>query len=364
MDDADMKQQTDVLPFLTLEDFFQFVITRKIAEGGMGAVYEAQEIGAEGFEKTVAIKTMLAKLTRKEFSRLFIAEAKLVANLVHENIVQIYQLGRMSGGYYIVMEYVKGIPLSEFISYHKITNTMIPESLAVFITSRIARGLAYAHKRRDKDGVPLNIVHRDVCPNNILITTEGLPKLADFGVAKVAKSALSDMELVVGKLLYMAPEQAENQDVDYRADFFSLGAVLFELLSYQNIRELSGKTTTSRVRGLAKQDIPWNLLPSSISAELTDILRKMLALNPNDRYQDTDELAHALEYHIYCDGYGPTIQTLEQYMRRHFGFLYDVRGDKTANTVGDETTTIIPNPGFFKRSGRQKKSQSGGSLTC
>ncbi len=342
-----MKEHHNTSSFLTLEDFFQFTVTRKIAEGGMGAVYEAQEIGAEGFEKTVAIKTMLSKLNRKEFSQLFIAEAKLVANLVHENIVQIYQLGRMPSGYYIVMEYVNGISLANFISYHRIMKLAIPEALAVFIVSRIARGLAYAHKRRDKDGNALDIVHRDVCPNNILVTTEGLPKLADFGVAKVAKSALLGDGLIVGKLLYMAPEQAQKKHVDYRADIFSLGAVFFELLSCEPIREVGSDTTISHAHKITQDEIPWKHLPSSIHKDVLSILRKMLALDCKDRYQDTDTLAHALEYFIYRDGYGPTIQTLEHYLREHFSFLYSLR-DHKAEKEQEEATTVIPSPGFLK----------------
>jgi eukaryotic-like serine/threonine-protein kinase len=348
-----MNKHHKTSPFLTLEDFFQFTITRKIAEGGMGAVYEAQEIGAEGFEKTVAIKTMLSKLIQKEFSELFIAEAKLVANLVHENIVQIYQLGRLPGGYYIVMEYVNGIALANFISYHRILKIPVPEALAVFIAGRIARGLAYAHKRRDKEGNPLDIVHRDVCPNNILITTEGLPKLADFGVAKVAKSALLGDGLVVGKLVYMAPEQAQKKHVDYRADIFSLGAVLFEMLSCRPIREVGADTTVSHANELARQEIPWEHLPSSVHKDIRSILEKMLALDPKDRYQDTDTLAHALEYFIYRDGYGPTIQTLEQYLREHFGFLY-TNPDHKSSKENEEATTVIPSPGFFKRPSMDK----------
>lgn len=328
-----------------MEDFFQFSITRKIAEGGMGAVYEAKQIGAGGFEKTVAIKTMLEKLSGKGFSEMFIAEAKLAANLVHENIVQIYQLGRMPGGYYIVMEYVNGISLSNFIAYHKIMRTRMPEALAVFIAGRVARGLAYAHKRSDPSGRPLGIVHRDVCPGNILITTEGLPKLADFGVAKAAKSALMDDGQLVGTLRCMAPEQAWQKRVDRRADIFSLGAVLFEMLSLYPIREVDGKR---HARELAEQKVPWDRLASSIPRNLRGILRKMLRPEPKCRYQDADLLADALERHS-CSLTGrPTTRMLERYMRHHFGFLYDLNRREAA-AGGKEDPTVIPFPGFFKR---------------
>jgi len=317
-----------------INDTVSLKFTRKIAEGGMGSVYEAQQLGTEGFEKTVAIKMLLRELADETFAELFVAEAKLVANLVHENIVQIYQLGRIDSEYYIVMEYVHGISLGDFLQRHRFYNMHLPEELAVFLVSRIARGLAYAHKRQDRKGNPLNIVHRDVCPHNILITTEGLPKLADFGVAKAANTALLDDKYVVGKYLYMAPEQGQRKHVDFRADIFALGAILFELLSYQPIRDPDA--VTGRASDLVKE-IPWDLLPKKIPKTLISILKKMLAINGEDRYQDTNVMARALEYYIYRDGYGPTIQTLEDYLRKYFDYLYVPDGQTPSSDPGVST---------------------------
>lgn len=330
----DTETETEA-PLPVIEDTLSYVLTRKIAEGGMGAVYEAQQIGTDGYEKTVAIKMLLKELADERFAQLFVAEAKLVANLVHENIVQIYQLGKRGDEYYFVMEYVQGISLADFIRRHKFYRMHLPENLAVFIASRIARGLAYAHKRIDPQGNPLIIVHRDVCPHNILVTTEGLPKLADFGVAKATSMALLGDKYLVGKFLYMAPEQAQRKKVDYRADIFALGAVLFELLTYKNIRD------PEQVEGDAEQlldiEIPWDQLPENTSEELTGILKKMLAPLPEDRYQDTDLLARALEYYIYRHGYGPTIQTLEDYMRKYFDYLYVIDNSTLAEKDGIST---------------------------
>ncbi|MBU4199473.1 MAG: serine/threonine protein kinase [Verrucomicrobia bacterium] len=325
-----------------INDSTQLVITRKIAEGGMGAVYEARQIGVEGFEKTVAIKTMSDNLThaRKQYAELFIAEAKLVADLVHENIVQIYQLGRSSSGYYIVMEYVHGLSLAQFIDHHRTLNLPLAVELAVHIISRIARGLAYAHQRQDAAGVPLEIVHRDVCPNNILITTEGLPKLADFGVAKVTKRLVLGDGSFVGKLLYMAPEQALKQHVDFRADMYSLGAVLFELLTFETIRPAEINFRAADAREWVAQPIPWHFLPQGLSGDLAAILNKMLAFTPGDRYQDTDHLARDLEYFIYKDGYGPTIQTMEEYLRRHFHYLYAIDPERLAPGLNTQITLV------------------------
>lgn len=325
----------------TIETSTRLELSRKIAEGGMGAVYEARQFGAEGFEKTVAVKFLLPNLTdNRHVLDLFIAEAKLVANLVHENIIQIYQFGHSEKGYYIVMEYVNGIPLDAFISYHKQTNTPLPVELAVFIISRIARGLAYAHKRRDKYGEPLGIVHRDVCPNNIMLTTEGLPKLGDFGVAQVAKSGLRSKRFLVGKRLFMAPEQADKQDVDFRADIFSLGTVLFKSLCFENIRT-DEAVRTADISEIAAMEIPWGLIPRDTPSGLINILRKMLHLRREERYQDTDKLARDLEFFIYQHGYGPTIQTLEAYLKRHFQHLYDYTvAPPKPSTVNSENQTV------------------------
>ncbi len=300
------------------EQFFYFTnnikIIHKIGEGGMGAVFLANQFGAEGFRKTVAIKTLRQQLADEKYKKLFIAEAKLVADLVHENIVQIYQLGEVNGQFFIVMEYVNGLSLENFIAYHRIKAIPIAEELAIYIASRIARGLAYAHKKEDAFGHPLHIVHRDVCPANILITREGLPKLADFGIAKVADSIMK--EFSGGKRLYMAPEQAKGADVDFRADQFALGTVLFEMLSFRKIRD---KLDTQKT---GSASVAFELLPERVSEDAKRILRKMLAEDPAERYEDTDLLAKALEYHIYKNGYGPTIKTLELYLREHFAYLY------------------------------------------
>src|SRR5690349_4850809 len=136
-----------------------YTMVRRIAEGGMGAVYEACQYGSEGFQKTVAVKTILESLsTNPEFVRLFIGEAKLVADLVHENIVQVYHLGKTGNMYYIALEYVEGINLEQFINYHIDRGLSLPVELCAFIISRVCRGLEYAHNKRGRDGVNLGIV--------------------------------------------------------------------------------------------------------------------------------------------------------------------------------------------------------------
>ncbi len=324
-------------------DEYRFRIVRKIADGGMGSVYEAVQDGASGFQKTVALKTILPDLADSgTFVDYFVQEAKLVANLVHENIVQIYQLGRALGGYYMIMEFVNGLSLHEFIRTHKIMRDTIPMPLGVFIASRIARGLTYAHTRLDPAGDPMHIVHRDVCTGNILITTEGLPKLTDFGIALVGGNLLgSGRRVLAGKAPYMSPEQANQEPVDHRTDIFSLGAVLFELLSMHKIRsEDESQTMVEQARA---GRVDWEQLPPDLPPEVRAILEKCLAADRNDRYAKTADLARDLEYYIYKDGYGPTIQTLETYLREKFEFLYRPKKRVLLRPPGAKTLPPPPN---------------------
>ncbi len=319
----------------------EFTIIEKIAQGGMGAVYKASQKGVEGFEKTVAIKTLLNSLSADvKTVEMFICEAKLVANLVHENIVQIYQFGRQGGNYFFVMEYVDGTSLYDFLTIHSKINKTIPRELAVFIASRVARGLAYAHARKDHEGNPLNIVHCDVCPHNVLFTTEGVPKLADFGIAKAATMAKS--EAIAGKLPYMSPEQANKGAIDFRSDIYSLGVVLFNLLSgnltrnvFLPLKELLAQVKTGYVA--------WEKLPKDLDPELRGMLEKMLAPDPADRYSSTDKLGRDLEYHIYKDGYGPTIVALAEYIRKLMPNLASIPR-RSGPPEGADGSTVVLDP--------------------
>ena len=316
-------------------------LVREVARGGMSVVYEGRQLGYEGFEKQVAVKMLLDKWSgNARFLKLFIAEAKLVSDLVHENIVQIYQLGRRpDGACYIVMEFVSGLSLREFLNHHLARPRPVPVPLAVHMASRVARGLAYAHARCDAEGRPLGIVHRDVCPNNILITTEGLTKITDFGVAKALPHRIIGDDWLTGKARYMAPEQAARRPVDFRADQYALGGVLFELLAGVAPR---GEAADPHRDDFARLAVPWDRLPSGLGKDLVAILRRTLDADPAARYADTADLARELELHIYRDGYGPTIQTVEGYLRAEFPRLYAGRNAKGA--VPGEAGVARDNP--------------------
>src|SRR5262249_54685110 len=216
----------------TIDSEFRYEVVRQIYEGGMGIVYEALQHGARNFVKRVAIKVIRQSyVNQPQFIENFIDEAKLVADLIHTNIVQTYHLGEANGLYFIAMELIRGVNLEQFGEQLAEKHRVLPVELAVFIVSRIARGLAYAHAKTDKDGKPLGIVHRDVSFKNIMIAFEGDVKLTDFGIAK-ARGFLADNEgeVVAGKPDFMSPEQADFQITDRRSDIFSVGIVLAHLL--------------------------------------------------------------------------------------------------------------------------------------
>ncbi|MBU8902497.1 MAG: serine/threonine protein kinase, partial [Victivallales bacterium] len=302
----------------------EYEILDTIAEGGMGTVFKALMKGANGFEKLVAIKMLLSCYSKdKRFINRFIDEAKLVANLVHENIVQIYQLDKYMNEYYFVLEYVDGINIYDFMEFHRISRTKLPTKLAAFIASNVARALAYAHSRYAQNGTPLNIIHCDVCAHNILINTEGVVKLTDFGVARAA--TVKENRSVSGKLPFMSPEQVCKKPLDFHSDIYSLGVVLFYMLSGgKNCRHLD--VTPHEIVLQAKNNyIDWGLLPKSLNKELLAILQQMLATDPEKRYSSAAEVARKLEHYISRNGYGPTIVSLAQYIRREMPVLFKAK---------------------------------------
>ncbi len=293
-----------------------YSLNRKIADGGMGSIYEAQQFGAEGFIKKVAIKTILPRYAKRESQiASFVGEARLVANLVHQNIVQIHHLGRHEGGYYIAMEYIDGITLTNFMSMHVQLVRQTPVDIATFITSRICRGLEYAHSKKDAEGKPLNLVHRDVSPNNIMIDTEGEVKLTDFGVAKAEHFMEDESDDLVGCVEFMSPEQARCAPVDGRSDIFSLGLVFYELLSGTRLFRCPDGDVVGALKSVVEAEVPDPRqyrpeLPSSV----VEIVLRMLAKDRDERYQTAGELARALEEDMYGAGYGPTVVKLATYI--------------------------------------------------
>jgi serine/threonine protein kinase len=315
-----LHQHRAVASLFTIECGFRYEVTRKIFEGGMGIVYEAEQHGARDFVKRVAIKVIRQSYSnQKQFIENFVGEAKLVADLIHTNIVQTYHLAESRGVYFIAMELIRGVNLEQFTQQLADKNRRLPVELAVFIVSRIARGLAYAHSKTDKDGRHLGLVHRDVSFKNVMIAFEGDVKLTDFGIAK-ARGFLIDNEgeVVAGKADFMSPEQADFQITDKRSDIFSAGVVLSSLLLGHN--PFKAETPEESRQRIMEMPIPdFTQLDPRIDTRLNEILHKALARDREQRYADCDQFLYDLEHYIYHGGYGPTNETLGKYVRDLFG---------------------------------------------
>jgi TonB family protein len=295
--------------------FGQYVLTEKIAVGGMAEVWKARMRGVEGFQKIVAIKKILPHLSdNAEFVDMFVDEAKLAAQLNHSNITHIYDLGKIGNSYYIAMEYVEGRDLKSILKRATGKGQPLPVELALFIASKIAAALDYAHRRRDFEDNEMEIVHRDVSPQNVLISHEGDIKLCDFGIAKAASKASHTLAgALKGKLQYMSPEQAWGRQVDRRSDIFALGILLFELLAGRKLfigdNELSILEQVRHARVTA---------PSSLNEDVTPqidaVVLKALQKEPEDRYQTAGEMARDLDSIVYNFWPTPTSADLAIYM--------------------------------------------------
>jgi serine/threonine protein kinase len=300
----------------------RYEMTRKLAEGGMGVVYEAVQLGAGNFRKVVAVKLIREEYSAiEEFQNNFIGEARLVADLIHTNIVQTYHLGKIGGQYYMVMEFVRGVNLEQFIEQHRRQRIPVPVDLAVFITSRVARGLAYAHTKCDREGRHLNIVHRDIGPKNILMALEGDVKLTDFGIAKALDLMYNEEgKVIAGTDEYLSPEQANYGITDARADLFPLGIVLTELLLGKNVFRSSDRAQSRR--NILGMTIPrFSSLRPDIDEKLEAIIQRALERDRDRRYQSALEMLTALEMYIYGHGYGPTNEKLSVYLKNLFGIV-------------------------------------------
>ena len=297
-----------------------YEMIRKLAEGGMGVVYEAVQLGAGNFKKVVAVKLIREEFSAiEEFQKNFIGEARLVADLIHTNIVQTYHLGQIGGQYFMVMEFVRGVNLEVFIEKHRSLRRPIPLDLAAFIISRIARGLAYAHQKCDREGRHLNIVHRDIGPKNVLLAFEGDVKLTDFGIAKALDLMYNEEgKVIAGKDEYLSPEQANYAVTDARADLFPLGIVLTELLLGKNLFRAIDRAQSRR--NILMMPIPrFATLREDIDPKLEAIIQKALTRDREQRYQSAFEMLTDLEMYLYSDRYGPTNEKLGVYIKEIFG---------------------------------------------
>lgn len=273
----------------------RYRVVGRLGVGGMGEVLLARVTGAGGFEKEVVLKRILPHLaTDPDFVRRFIEEGKLVVKLRHAGIAQVLDMGEDNGVVYLAMEHVDGKDLHELMRLAKLADLKMPRELVMFVLIELLEALDYAHHAKDADGAPLNLIHRDVTPSNVMISKSGEVKLLDFGIARATERLQTSVSGAIrGKFGYMSPQQAAGLELDLRADLFSVGVMAWELLAGE--RPFDGASdllTLDRVR--SHDPGPLSAVVPEVSAALSDWVGRMLAKDPEQRFATAHEAALGL----------------------------------------------------------------------
>ncbi|HKE15869.1 MAG TPA: protein kinase [Kofleriaceae bacterium] len=306
--------------------FGKYYLLERINVGGMAEVFRAKAYGVEGFERLVAVKRILPNIAEdKDFIRMFIDEAKIAVQLNHANIAQIFDLGVVDTHYYIALEHIHGRDLRAIFDRcrqrgggQEAPGEPMPIAQACFVTMKVCEGLDYAHNKRDQTGRELNLVHRDVSPQNVLVSFEGEVKLIDFGIAKAAgKGSKTQAGILKGKFGYMSPEQVRGLPIDRRSDVFSAGIVLYELLTGERLFVgESDFSTLEKVRNV--EILPPSTYNRRIPDELERIVLKALAKDPEERYQNGIDLHDELQAFVYTAGEFYSRKDLAGWMKATF----------------------------------------------
>ncbi len=328
--------------------FGKYKLVELIAQGGMAEIFKAKSYGVSGFEKTIVIKRILPTYSDdREFIDMLIDEAKICASLQHANIVQIYDLGRLEGCYYIAMEYVRGVDLIRVLSRLRKAGRRLPLELVCFILSEALKGLDYAHRAADPDGEPLNIIHRDFNPSNILLSYQGEVKVADFGIAR---AAVRDSKTVAGglkgKMGYLSPEQVGGKDLDLRSDIFTAGITMWEMLTSR--RMYAGGTELDVLLKIRDAVIPKvaDFAPDAPEG-LVGIMERALLKNRADRWRGAGEFKDALEDYLFDRGVKVDATHLEGYLQHLFADR--IKAEKLRSKTGKMEVTLEQPPKYWVR---------------
>jgi len=305
----------------SIENFGKYTLLERVAVGGMAEIYRAKTVGLGGFEKLLAIKRLHPHFGReKDIAQMLVDEARIAVHLTHPNIAQIFDLGCIQGQYFIAMEFIDGLDLHQISKAVRQRGESIPVAALVFIMAEALGGLHYAHSRSDADGRPLEIVHRDVSPQNIMISHEGEVKLVDFGIAKAQLNDESDTQhgIIKGKFYYMSPEQAYGHHIDHRTDIFAAGMVLYELLVGKN--PYQGIDEAQLLKLVRKADFApvFAVLPD-LDPQLVEIITRATRRDAQQRYESALDMQAALVAYLDRQGEPYRRTELAQYVRNLVG---------------------------------------------
>ncbi|MBO6936708.1 MAG: serine/threonine protein kinase [Deltaproteobacteria bacterium] len=324
----------------------RYEVLALLATGGMAEVFLAKLIGARGFERAVVLKRVLPHLARQShFRTMFLDEARVVAAIAHPNVVQVHELGEEGDDLFLVMEYVAGESLATVLKRVAGDGERLPAHVAAFIVAEAAAGLHAAHQLVGDDGMPLDVVHRDVSPHNIMVTYDGQVKVLDFGIAK-SENASHNTEsgVMKGKFAYMAPEQYQRDPVDRRTDVFALGTVLWESLVSRRL--FARRNDVETLRAICEDSIPQ---PSEVGGEFPESLEaacmKALARPKDERFQTAEELQRALEASLREVAPDKFPQDdLREIMKRYFSSRQEEKREMLKKVRSGRDLTHVPNP--------------------
>ncbi|NRD57108.1 protein kinase domain-containing protein [Corallococcus exiguus] len=299
--------------------FGKYLLLDRVNIGGMAEVWRGKQFGASGFERLVAIKRILPNIAEdEEFISMFIDEAKISVQLTHANIAQIYELGQIASSYFISMEYIPGKDMRAIFDRCRKKGEPAPVPLVAFCVAKMCEGLDYAHRKKDGMGRELNIVHRDISPQNVLVSFEGEVKVIDFGIAKAAgKATKTQAGILKGKFGYMSPEQIRGLPLDRRSDVFAIGVCLYEMLTGERL--FVGDSDFSVLEKVRKAEVP---SPSTYNRRIPEALErivlKSLAKDVEERYQYASELGDDLQRFLLTSDSIFGRKDLMQYMKSTF----------------------------------------------
>jgi serine/threonine protein kinase len=323
---------------VSLENYGKYQLLKRLAMGGMAQIYLARRKGAEASEELVVVKRILPHLAENvEFIRMFLDEAKIAARLAHPNIVTIHDLGAQDDSFFLAMEYIHGEDVRRMWKRAAAQGLEIPVPLACRVVIDACAGLDYAHKKTDLNGKPLGIVHRDVSPQNILVSFDGVVKVVDFGIAKAADQAtVTRSGVLKGKYSYMSPEQAAGKRVDCRSDVFALGVVLYELITGTRLFKRSSDMQT--LAAVAEcQVTPPSQVNARVPADLDPIVMKALAKEPDARYAEAVQLQVAIEQWLISHELPASPTELS-------AFLHQIYAERLAREAGAGSIVVDEDP--------------------